>query len=362
MEKRNTVVFDFAFEGFLGNNLFDYENVKRYPGAGVWPLLGEKLEGMGYRCVTGDAFLDLQDNTYEKAYLLSEMITPFTEKILRKEGVVPVCILSGESPNVATSFYRNLKKYTSLYRNSILFGECKDAVSNDSRFQPFLWPNHDDRIAYSTDWKERRLLAMVASNKRRLVVDESKPFYGIRKILKSALLLYLRLTNTTFKYKDLYSERLNAIRFFHKTDGFDLFGKGWDDTSRLNKSDREIIRKINPTEVDDKLETLSNYRFSLCFENCVFPGYITEKIFDSFFAGCIPVYYGAPDIAEFIPKETFVDFRDFRSLADLEGFLRSITENEYSAKLTSIREFLKSNQFKQFTESRFADQILSMIG
>jgi len=50
--------------------------------------------------------------------------------------------------------------------------------------------------------------------------------------------------------------------------------------------------------VSDKVKTLSQYRYSLCFENTFTPGYVTEKIIDSFLAGSIPLYWGGapPDI------------------------------------------------------------------
>lgn len=361
MESKETVIFDFAFAGFLKNKLFDYGNVRQYPGAGVWTLLSEELKSKGYACITGDEFLSLPDNAYGKAYLLSEMITPFTGDILRRKRVIATCIFSGESPNVATAFYRNLKTYASLYRNSVFFGGCRDIVGQKSAFYPFLWPNHNDRIVYTRGWDERRLLAMIASNKRRLVVDESKPFPWMRKVVKSSILLYLGLTNDAFRYKDLYGERLKAIRFFQRADSFDLYGKGWNDLSHLNGGDKEMIRRINPKEINDKLETLSKYRFSLCFENCVFPGYITEKIFDSFFAGCIPVYYGAPDITDFVPKETFVDLRDFHGYRELLDYLLAFRESDYHNKLNCIESYLESSSFQCFTEGKFIDKMLPTI-
>jgi hypothetical protein len=50
--------------------------------------------------------------------------------------------------------------------------------------------------------------------------------------------------------------------------------------------------------VSDKIKTLRQYRHSLCFENTYTPGYVTEKIIDSFLAGSMPLYWGGapPDI------------------------------------------------------------------
>ena len=52
-----------------------------------------------------------------------------------------------------------------------------------------------------------------------------------------------------------------------------------------------------------KLETLSRYPFTLAFENSCTEDYVTEKFFDPFVAGSVPVYLGAPNIGAFAPGE-----------------------------------------------------------
>ncbi len=95
----------------------------------------------------------------------------------------------------------------------------------------------------------------------------------------------------------------------------------------------------------DKRETLAQYRYALCVENDSHPlwarGYITEKIFDCFYAFTVPVYLGAPDIAETIPANCFIDLRDFASLADLDTYLTEMTDEEYGRRLLDIEQFLK---------------------
>jgi alpha-1,3-fucosyltransferase 10 len=56
-----------------------------------------------------------------------------------------------------------------------------------------------------------------------------------------------------------------------------------------------------------KLATLAQYPFALAFENACEPDYVTEKIFDAYWAGAIPVYLGAPNIADFVPQGSFID-------------------------------------------------------
>lgn len=63
----------------------------------------------------------------------------------------------------------------------------------------------------------------------------------------------------------------------------------------------DVFGKANPAApIDDgelvKLQTLARYRFSLCHENSISPGYHTEKLLHGKAAGCIPIYYGHESI------------------------------------------------------------------
>lgn len=49
---------------------------------------------------------------------------------------------------------------------------------------------------------------------------------------------------------------------------------------------------------DDKIAYLKNFMFNLCPENVSVKGYVTEKIFQSFLGGCIPIYFGSDGTPE----------------------------------------------------------------
>lgn len=42
----------------------------------------------------------------------------------------------------------------------------------------------------------------------------------------------------------------------------------------------------------DKLKILSRYKFSMCYENSSYPGYVTEKLLHAKIAGTVPIYWG----------------------------------------------------------------------
>jgi hypothetical protein len=67
------------------------------------------------------------------------------------------------------------------------------------------------------------------------------------------------------------------------------------------------------------LNILNQYKFILCFENSYGDGYITEKIFNTFFAKSIPIYKGSPIILDYINKNAFI------SLEHSTDFVEKIT-------------------------------------
>ena len=75
------------------------------------------------------------------------------------------------------------------------------------------------------------------------------------------------------------------------------------------------LNHLSPGEgpVSDKKALLRRHKFDLAFENQRSPGYITEKILDAYASGCIPVYWGAPDVSLTFRKSTFIDASDFDS-------------------------------------------------
>ena len=90
----------------------------------------------------------------------------------------------------------------------------------------------------------------------------------------------------------------------------------------------------------DKVKCINDYKFVFVFENTEkINGYITEKIFDVFYGGSIPIYFGAENIEDYIDSKCFIDFRKFQSLGDLYFYLK-IDKNKYQTMLTEVEKFL----------------------
>lgn len=179
---------------------------------------------------------------------------------------------------------------------------------------------------------------------------------------------------TALHSDELYSKRMEFIRWFekHHLEEFDLYGTQWDEyrfgRSFLGRAINKIkfLRKSTfPSYkgmVDSKFNTMQNYKFSICYENIKDQdGYITEKIFDCFFAGCVPIYWGAKNVTKHIPKECFIDKRDFESFEDIYQFINELDKATYMKYLNNIENFLNSSKADPFRAEVFADTIVCEI-
>lgn len=59
--------------------------------------------------------------------------------------------------------------------------------------------------------------------------------------------------------------------------------------SKVIHNDDSLISEFN----DDKNAYMQQFCFNICPENSNAYGYVTEKIFDAIYAGCIPIYWGS---------------------------------------------------------------------
>ena len=153
--------------------------------------------------------------------------------------------------------------------------------------------------------------------------------------------------------RDGYLQRLNALKYFSRKKVIDIFGIRWD-----RVKERSIHDSYRGT-VKYKSEALSLYKFGLCIENEIgTPGYISEKIFDHFYNGCIPIYKGAPNIQEHIPYNCYIDMRKFCSYDDIYEYISKMEQYEYNEYLENIDRFLSSPEYENFTGDHFAKTIV----
>ena len=93
---------------------------------------------------------------------------------------------------------------------------------------------------------------------------------------------------------------------------------------------------VNP--MNDKAEALDAYMFHIAVENHVYDHHLTEKLPDAILGYTLPFYHGAPNAADYFPKESFIpiDINDYQRARDI--IKSHLTVNEYRDRLPYIIE------------------------
>lgn len=201
----------------------------------------------------------------------------------------------------------------------------------------------------------------------------------------------------TNKYSDYaleqYSERRKAILFFQENcpNQFDLYGN-WDRSVVRYVANRLPFVKYNEKGVARKVErklgiekavrwflnepdyskcwkgwtsnvyqTISKYRFRIVYE-CTggMKGAVSNKIFDTLQAGCVPIYLGATNITEIVPANAFINKRSF-AYPELLEYLESVGEAEFEEYLSNIDVFLKSKEGRGHFEKDWAEEFCKVL-
>jgi alpha(1,3/1,4) fucosyltransferase len=251
---------------------------------------------------------------------------------------VPRYLVALENPyinplNADVAYFANFRRVFSWDRRFFHLPNVRE-ITYGIRFEVPAWPGFDERDIFS---------CLINANKRFKV----------------------ELPN------DLYVERVAVIRWHerHAPEDFALYGLGWNKPRHESTSFGRIRRRAQrlatqlwghrpfPSwkgEVSRKADVLLRAKFSYCYENVHgLRGYVTEKIFDSLMNGCIPVYWGADDIAEHVPEDCWIDRRRYRDTAEVHAYLKAMTKPEFQARQQAIRAFLGGGA-QRFSAERFA--------
>jgi alpha(1,3/1,4) fucosyltransferase len=321
--------------------------------------LRDFLTSKGVSVHTAD-FLPDQVDGRKNLYVSMGMLKNY-RRLARREDVILSACFAMECPIVDPKLFRALPEAGQNFNRLLSWSDGESLVpftGEELPFQSFRWPQSFDCV-HECVWnrKSRGFMVMINANKLPAIF-----------------------------WRELYTERLRALDFFSQTNDIDLYGIGWDEPShhlgtpwlpytvrRMQKSIVKQWQKFRPDPAlggarkayrgiaQSKAETLSRYNFALCYENMILKGWITEKIFDCFFAGTIPVYWGAPEICDYVPEDCFIDKRKFNSYEELRKFLKSLNEKDINAYRENAREFISSERFDPFRKQAFTEIFKTIV-
>jgi len=327
---------------FLNDEIFSPESpFNRDDTLSPYRLLQKTMEEMGWECHTQDIY-QRRNVTPDAVLFINIPKKPISALLGSWSKSVKSYALLNECEVIVPQSWKKNKQA----QFSKLFSWHDDLI-DDQRVIRIHFPQKLSALTPPISFNQKKLCTLIAGNKR-----ERHPL-------------------------ELYSKRIEAIRWFEKNhpSEFDLYGIGWDEYKfywpkalRLLNRTKPLLRYLAPYypsyagPVMNKREALSKYKFSICYENAKsIPGYITEKIFDSFLAGCVPVYLGAPNVSDHIPKDCFIERESFRSYEELYEYMQGMSENEHAEYVMRINAFLQSKEAFPYSEQYFASTIAKTI-
>ena len=326
---------------FYGNQLFDPRSrFNRDNALGPWFRLKQRVEARGMTIDTADYLAASAKHPASKgaaSVYVSFGLHDGYQSLTRRDDVLLTAFYLFEAVIVDPAMYEAAPELARHFRTIYSWTsveQLRPFVPDMPALKPFRIPMPFDGVV-EPHWsrKDRRGIILVNSNKRAALTAG-----------------------------ELYTERLRALKHFSSGDGIDLWGRLWDNgLGELEAEYGDAVRRSWRGPVDDKFEAMSRYRFAVCYENMVQEGWITEKLFDCLCAGVVPIYLGAPDIAEAVDPDCYIDARRFADYDEMQRYLDSMSETEYEAFRTAGREYLSSAQFRQFSPDAFADRFIADI-
>lgn len=113
--------------------------------------------------------------------------------------------------------------------------------------------------------------------------------------------------------------------------------------------------------VENKMDFISNYKFTIAFENSSVAGYTTEKIIEPMISHSVPIYWGNPLVENDFMPGSFVNVNNYKSMEDaVEAIIRLDNDDNAYWEMLTHRKFVLEN-IKQHYESKLEAFLLNII-
>ena len=161
-----------------------------------------------------------------------------------------------------------------------------------------------------------------------------------------------------FLYKNYHArERIQFCKKLMKYKFVDCLGSVLNNT-KLDKTETRYV-----SDWDDKaMNIYKDYKFVIAFENSSSLGYISEKILLPLSVGSIPIYWGAPDVKDYINPECFINVNDFDSFEDCIEYVKKVdNDDELYQKYINAKPILASSKLHNMTYDKLKKWLLPNV-
>lgn len=144
-----------------------------------------------------------------------------------------------------------------------------------------------------------------------------KAGYDYEKLLASKTKFCNFLYSAPVPYREAFFKQLSKYK---KIDAPGLSMNNMPGIDTLYQGDKWEVKR----------QFLSPYKFTIAFENQIFPGYQTEKLYDAMLAETIPIYCGDPFVSDIFNTQSFINTTDYNNPENgLTTFLGKLCQNDF---------------------------------
>jgi len=91
----------------------------------------------------------------------------------------------------------------------------------------------------------------------------------------------------------------------------------------------EIFGRAVGKPIDSKFDLVSDYKFMICFENDLYPGWVTEKPLHAWICNSIPLYWGDFGTENFVNERSLINYKNFPNMESMVNFVGNLRDDEY---------------------------------
>jgi len=190
--------------------------------------------------------------------------------------------------------------YAMLSESKTIIGQLYQSVIDNINF---LENNYEYIFTHDISLLEiSEKIKLISPPATAWILEKDRKLYNKTKLI--SMIASTKNMCAAHYYRNHIAEKLS--------DKIDVFGRG-----RNN-------------QIENKLEGLKEYCFSIAMENGNYNNMFTEKITDCFVVGTIPVYYGSLSVCEYFNPEGIINLKDF--------LLSDLTHDLYRDKMVYVKE------------------------
>lgn len=100
----------------------------------------------------------------------------------------------------------------------------------------------------------------------------------------------------------------------------------------------DVFGRGRARPLDDKWDGIAPYKYTIAIENGSTPDYWTEKITDAFMGWSVPLYFGAPNIGDYFPIDSFIWLPIDDPERALDVIRDTLANDTWEDRLDALRE------------------------